>query len=76
MATIIRWPDITIGSEMLNGAGAAARCSGCKASVCHPMTVTASVDLIQFPFQLPVVYYHHSHCYCGINHPTGPCGSS
>lgn len=33
------------------------------------MTAAASVDLIQFSFQLPVVYYYQSRWCYGINHP-------
>lgn len=76
MTTIISLADITIGSEILNGASVAEWCCSCKAFVWHAMTVAASVDLIQFSFQLPVVYYHHSHWYCGINHQKGPRGYS
>lgn len=75
MATIICSSHIRVGSKMPNGATAADWC-GYEAFVGHPVTVTASVDLIQFYFQLPVVYNYHSHCFCGINHPSGPCGCS
>lgn len=76
MATIISLADIRIGSKILNGATVAEWCCSCKAFVWHTMTVTASVDLIQFSFQLPVVYYQHSYWYCGINHVDEPCGYS
>lgn len=62
--------------QALNGGRAARNDVVVVKALCvrHTTTVSTSVDLIQFSFQLPVVYYHQQRRYCGINHLAGPRG--
>lgn len=67
MAPIIQTPGFRTGSRAANGR---VMLQSWKASVCRPMTAAASVDLIQFSSQLPVVYYHQGAvATVGINQP-------
>ena len=70
MGTITQRLILELAGCFRDGPWAAGWCYSCTAFCLTPSDyVTASVDLVQFSFQLPVVYYHHSHWYCGINHP-------